>query len=75
LIRYFRTQDVGKYAGQATDWGGRIKVPLTGITREAIARLNKQSGAVLATNIPGTKDGKPVFATVKNFEGWKIKSK
>jgi len=58
--------DVGKYAGQATGaWGGRIKVPLTGITW----RMTQAS--VLVAHVPGRgRDGGPSFATVRDFEGW-----
>jgi hypothetical protein len=66
--------DVGKYTGQTAEWGGRMKVPLSGITWETIDQLKKHAGAILATSIPGTdKEGNPLLATVKNFEGWKVK--
>jgi Family of unknown function (DUF5990) len=66
--------DVGKYTGQTAEWGGRIKVPLSGITWETIAQLSKHPTAILTTKIPGTaRDGSPNLATVKNFDGWKIK--
>jgi hypothetical protein len=66
--------DVGKYTGQTAEWGGRIKVPLSGIDWKTIGQLSKNEGSVLATHVPGTdKDGTPLFATVKNFEGWKVK--
>jgi len=66
--------DVGKYTGQTAEWGGRIKVPLSGITWETIGQLKKRAGAFLATSIPGAdKEGNPLLATVKNFEGWKVK--
>ena len=60
--------DIGTYAGQAdSQWGRRLKVPLTGITTEMI-----QSGAILETRVPGTaRDGGPTCATVKPFAGWK----
>jgi len=60
--------DVGTYAGQAdSGWGGRMKVPLEGISKQTIA-----AGGVLEARVPGTgRDASPAFATVKDFEGWK----
>ena len=64
--------DIGTYAGQkATSWSRRLKVPLSGITRDLIDRVGK-SGSVLEARVPGTgKDGGPNCATVKPFPGWK----
>ena len=61
--------DIGKYAGQADSvWGGRLKVPLNGITTAMI-----HSGEFLETRVPGTaRDGSPAVATVKPFAGWKL---
>ena len=65
--------DIGTCAGQTdTPWSRRLKVPLTGITWEVIDSLS--SDAILQTSVPGTgKDGGPNCATVKPFEGWRIK--
>lgn len=65
---------IGTYAGQTNSiWSRRLKVPLTGITWEDINSLSDKS--YLQTRVPGTgKDGTPNCATVKPFEGWKIKS-
>lgn len=61
--------DIGTYAGQADSaWGGRLKVPLIGITTAMI-----HSGKFLETRVPGTaRDGSPTVATVKPFDGWKL---
>jgi hypothetical protein len=61
---------LGSYAGQAgAPLSGRLKVPLP----EA-ALLNNQGnvgGCRWYCTVPGrTKDGKPMFATVKPFGGW-----
>ena len=65
--------DIGKCAGQFTTiWSRRLKIPLTGITWEVVDALS--GDAVLHTTVPGTgKDGGPNCATVKPFEGWRIK--
>jgi hypothetical protein len=66
--------DIGTYAGQTdTPWSRRLKIPLTGITREMLDRLSAQSQSVLETRVPGTgKDGGPTCATVKPFAGWRL---
>mgnify|MGYP006165942495 CR=1 FL=1 len=67
--------DIGTYAGQFdTMWSRRLKVPLTGITWELIDQLVAKPSLLLETNVPGTgKDGGPNCATVKPFEGWRMK--
>ncbi len=67
--------DIGKCAGQFdTAWSRRLKVPLTGITWDMIDKLITEPTLLLETNVPGTgKDGGPNCATVKPFEGWRIK--
>jgi len=63
--------DIGKYAGQAGELGGRLKIPLTGIAWDIIKQTNGNSIPVLITMVPGTgKNGGPAYATVKPFEGW-----
>jgi len=60
---------VGILAGQETGYERRIKIPLSGITREMIAKATKG----IETVIPGTaKDGTPTCATVKPFAGWSV---
>ena len=61
--------DFGTYAGKTNAlWGGRLKIPLRGITWEMIEK--KKS---LQTRVPGTgKDGRPSAATVKPFAGWTV---
>lgn len=61
---------IGSYAGQTGAlWNGRIKVPLPEAAFENIQPDEAQY--LWSTNISGrNKDGKPVFATVKPFEGW-----
>ena len=68
---------IGTYAGQAGSiWGGRLKVPLRGITWATIEEIISASGLVLETQVPGSgKDGSPAYATVKPFGGWKISNK
>ena len=65
--------DIGKYAGQSDSiWARRLKIPLTGITWKDIDSFSGNS--VLETRVPGTgKDGGPNCATVKPFEGWRLK--
>lgn len=61
---------IGSYARQTGAlWNGRIKVPLP---EAAFENLQPDEDPPLWTcNIPGrNKDGKPVFATVKPFDGW-----
>lgn len=67
--------DIGKCAGQIdTAWSRRLKVPLTGITWDMIDKLIAKPTLILETKVPGTgKDGGPNCATVKPFEGWRIK--
>lgn len=68
--------DIGTCAGQIdTVWSRRLKVPLTGITWELIDKLVADPALMLETKVPGTgKDGGPNCATVKPFEGWRIKT-
>jgi hypothetical protein len=68
--------DIGTYAGQAdTPWSRRLKVPLSGITREMIDQLSRLNFTVLEARIPGTgKDGGPICATVKLPNMWKLVS-
>lgn len=61
---------IGSYAGQTGAlWSGRLKVPLP---EAAFENIQPDEAPPLWTcNIPGrNKDGKPVFATVKPFDGW-----
>jgi hypothetical protein len=64
--------DIGTYAGQTdTPWSRRLKIPLSGVSKELVAKLSQ--GNVLTTKVPGRgKDGSPNCATVKPFDGWKI---
>jgi len=68
--------DIGTYAGQTnTIWSRRLKIPLTGITWEAIDSLTRNQNSIMETHVPGTgKDGGPNCATVKPFEGWNLKT-
>ena len=65
---------IGQYANQSnSEWAGRMKVPLSGITSDAIDKVLTRNDAVLETTVPGsTKDGKPAYATVKPFAGWNV---
>jgi len=64
--------DIGTAAGQMDSrWSRRLKIPLTGITPEMIA-----AQGILEARVPGTgRDGGPTCATVKDFDGWKLKSR
>lgn len=68
--------DIGTYAGQEeTVWSRRLKIPLSGISFEMVNKLFDTAGVILETSVPGTgKDGGPNCATVKPFDGWKIKN-
>ena len=61
---------IGSYAGQTgTLLNGRIKVPLPEATFHN--RLSDEDKFCWSCTVPGTNEiGKPVFATVKPFEGW-----
>jgi hypothetical protein len=61
--------NIGSYAGQAVaQWSGRLKVPLPNPT---LFSQNNAGKNHFSCTVPGrTKDGKPVFATVKPFAGW-----
>lgn len=63
---------IGSYAGQTgAPWSGRLKVPLS----EADFQNTVSDGVEYcwSCNVPGrTKEGKPVFATVKPFSGWSM---
>ena len=63
--------DIGTCAGQADScWSRRLKIPLGGVTAQAIER-----GGVLEARVPGTgRDGTPNCATVKDFTGWRAAS-
>lgn len=64
--------DIGTYSG-ITDSvsGGRLKIPLYGISDKIISGLKDKS--VLQTNVSAVgKNGRPAFGTVKPFEGWEL---
>lgn len=67
--------NIGTSAGQLdSPWSRRLKVPLRGITWEMVNQLIENSGRILETVVPGTaKDGTPTCATVKPFDGWRVK--
>jgi hypothetical protein len=74
MMNRFIYIDIGTAAGQADIWSRRLKIPLTGITWSVIDQVNASSKAVLETHVPGTgKDGSPNCATVKPFDGWRVK--
>src|SRR4051812_36803659 len=68
--------DIGQAAGQhGTQWSRRLKIPLTGITWEVMDQVTSNAKSFLITRVPGTgKDGGPNCATVKPFDGWKIRT-
>ncbi len=62
---------LGRYAGQAdSEWGGRVKVPLGGLTWEQIKALSP--GARLSTRLSGrSPKGGPALASVQLLTpGW-----
>ncbi len=66
---------VGRYAGQAdSKWGGRVKVPLGGLTWEAIEGL--RPGARLVARIAGrSPKGGPALASVRPPPpGWAVET-
>ena len=65
--------NIGTSAGQIDSiWQRRLKIPLTGISKETIDQICI-SNLALETTVPGTgKDGTPNCATVKPFAGWHI---
>jgi Family of unknown function (DUF5990) len=65
---------VGAAAGQAgSPWSRRVKVPLAGISRDAVERAQARTH-VIEAHVPGTgRDGTPACATVKDFDGWKLR--
>jgi hypothetical protein len=66
---------IGSYAGDNSFGGGRIKIPLTGITWQTVVQANANPKPMLETTVPGTaKNGGPTYATVKPFDGWKLKA-
>ncbi len=66
--------DIGTYAGATGSWSGRLKIPLAGVTWSLIDEAIVKSGSALQTTVPGTgKNGAPNCATVKPFDGWKVK--
>jgi hypothetical protein len=66
--------DIGACAGQIdTHWSRRLKIPLTGITGEMIARVQTDSRWIIEARVHGTgKDGGPTCGTVKPFAGWHL---
>jgi len=66
--------DIGTYAGQTdTPWSRRLKIPLRGITWDMVKQASRGAN-LLETHVAGTgKDGSPSCATVKPFDGWKVK--
>ncbi|HMG10299.1 MAG TPA: DUF5990 family protein [Mucilaginibacter sp.] len=66
--------DIGEFAGQVGGWSRRIKIPFSGITWDIISQVINDPNAVLETSFAGTgKDGGPNCATVKPFDGWRVK--
>ena len=69
--------DIGTIAGQAdTPWSRRLKIPLTGITSHMIRRASGAEGVFLEARVPGTgRDGTPACASVKDFDGWTLRTR
>jgi len=66
---------IGQFAGQAeTPFSRRLKIPLRGITVDMVRRAS--GGAMLEARVPGTgRDGTPACASVKEFDGWQVKTR
>lgn len=66
--------DIGAAAGQADSiWSRRLKIPLSGISKETLQLLSADPQKKLQARVAGTgKDGGPTCGTVKPFDGWKI---
>lgn len=64
---------IGTFAShEPSPWSRRLKVPLSGISREMI-RDASGGKTVLEASVPGTgRDGTPACASVKGFTGWKV---
>jgi len=67
--------DIGTIAGQLdSEWSRRLKVPLRDITWHMVEQVLNNANLCLETRVAGTaKDGGPNCATVKPFDGWKVK--
>lgn len=67
--------DIGLLAGQVnTCWERRLKVPLSGISWDMIQKIKTDKKLLLETRVAGKdKNGCPACATVKPFNGWKLK--
>jgi hypothetical protein len=65
--------DIGTYAGQeGTEWGRRLKIPLSGISWQLVEQAS-DSSRTLETHVPGSgRDRGPSCGTVKPFSGWKL---
>lgn len=61
---------IGSYAGQiAAPCSGRLKVPLSETTFQNLQ--SDENNSLWSCVVPGRdNDGKPLFATVRHFEGW-----
>jgi len=66
--------DIGTCAGQADSvWSRRLKIPLRGITWDMVDQVSDSSSA-LEARVPGQgSDGAPSCATVKHFDGWRVR--
>lgn len=66
--------DIGTCAGQTgTHWSRRLKIPLKGITSDAIDTALADDRLMFEARVAGTgKDGGPTCGTVKPFAGWKL---
>jgi Family of unknown function (DUF5990) len=64
--------NIGASAGQHnTPWNRRLKVPLSGITKERLVGVVSTSEVHFQARIAATaKDGSPCCGTVKPFGGW-----
>ena len=63
--------NVGGYSGQqSVAWNGRMKIPLP--EEDINSMLAAEDGVVFTCRVAATtQEGKPVYATIKPFSGWK----
>jgi hypothetical protein len=67
--------DIGTIAGQmGSPWSRRLKVPLRDIIWDMVEQVRGDTSLCLETSVAGTgRDGGPNCATVKPFDGWRVK--
>ncbi len=66
--------DIGTYAGQKDSiWERRLKIPITGISKEMTEKVLADPHLIFETRAPGVaRDNGPNCGTIKPFAGWHI---